>query len=64
MNEGGVRNLKRNINNIISWINMMRYVNIDDIEIKLPYKVSIDFYNKYCKKNDLKVNKNTNSMYL
>ena len=64
MNEGGVRNLKRNINNIISWINMMRYVNIDDIEIKLPYSVSIDFYNKYCKKNDLKLNKNTNTMYL
>lgn len=46
--EEGVRNLKRAINNLISWINMMRYVSIDDVIIKLPYNVDIKFYDKYC----------------
>jgi ATP-dependent Lon protease len=46
--EEGVRNLKRAINNIISWINMMRYVSIDDVMITLPYKIESGFYDKYC----------------
>uniref|UniRef100_A0A6C0K8M8 ATPase AAA-type core domain-containing protein n=1 Tax=viral metagenome TaxID=1070528 RepID=A0A6C0K8M8_9ZZZZ len=46
--EEGVRNLKRAINNLISWINMMRYVSIDDVMINLPYVVDIKFYDKYC----------------
>jgi ATP-dependent Lon protease len=49
--EEGVRNLKRAINNILSWINMMIYVPIDSVEISLPYAISIPFYDKYCKKN-------------
>jgi ATP-dependent Lon protease len=48
--EGGVRNLKREINNIISWVNMMRYIKIDNVLITLPYEVKMDYYNKYCKK--------------
>jgi len=48
--EGGVRNLKREINNIISWINMMRYIKTDNILITLPFEAKIEYYNKYCKK--------------
>ena len=46
--EEGVRNLKRAINNIISWINMMKYVSIDNILINIPYEVDMKFYDKYC----------------
>jgi len=46
--EEGVRNLKRAINNTISWINMMRYVSIDNISINIPYEINIKFYDKYC----------------
>jgi ATP-dependent Lon protease len=46
--EEGVRNLKRAINNIISWINMMKYVPIDDVLIRFPYNIDIKFYDKYC----------------
>jgi ATP-dependent Lon protease len=46
--EEGVRNLKRAINNLISWINMMQYVSIDNVMINLPYVVDIKFYDKYC----------------
>jgi len=48
--EDGVRNLKRAINNIISWINMMIYIPIDSIKISLPFIVTNNFYDKYCKK--------------
>ena len=46
--EEGVRNLKRAINNLISWINMMRYVSIDDVMINIPFDIDIKFYDKYC----------------
>ena len=46
--EEGVRNLKRAINNTISWINMMRYVSTDNISITLPYEIDTKFYDKYC----------------
>lgn len=46
--EEGVRNLKRAINNTISWVNMMRYVSIDNIKINIPYEINIKFYDKYC----------------
>tara|TARA_B110000858_G_scaffold192018_1_gene242095 strand:+ start:1163 stop:2815 length:1653 start_codon:yes stop_codon:yes gene_type:complete len=61
--EDGVRNLKREINNIISWINMMKYIKTDNIVITLPFVANIDYYNKYCRK----IIKNTNesmNMYL
>ena len=64
-NENGIRNLKRIINNIISWINMMRYIKIDNIVINLPYTVSIRYYDKYCNKNINSIYENKiNSMYL
>ena len=46
--EEGVRNLKRAINNTISWINMMRYVSIDNITINIPHEINVKFYDKYC----------------
>jgi ATP-dependent Lon protease len=61
--EDGVRELKRTINNIISWINMMRYIKIDDNKIELPYNVTIGYYDKYCSKK-VKKNEKVMSMYL
>jgi len=49
--EEGVRNMKRAINNIISWINMMIYVPIDNVIVNIPYELNIPFYDKYCGKN-------------
>lgn len=61
--EEGVRNLQRNINNIYSYINMNRYIKIDDKTITFPFKVDKTFIDKYLifKKinNDIKL-----SMYL
>lgn len=48
----GVRNIKRVINNILSWINMMKYIAIDNVIIKMPFVVSSEFYTKYCKKSE------------
>jgi ATP-dependent Lon protease len=63
--EDGVRNLKRAINNIVSWINMMIYVPIDLIKISIPYTVSIQFYDTYCKKNNTTISTaKYNSIYL
>lgn len=63
INESGVRNLKRAINNVISWVNMMRYIPTDDIKIELPYEITISYYDKYCKKNVI-TNEKINTMYL
>lgn len=48
----GVRNIKRIINNILSWINMMKYIPTDNVVIKMPFVVSSEFYTKYCKKQE------------
>ena len=48
----GVRNIKRVINNILSWINMMKYIAIDNVIVKMPFVVTSEFYTKYCKKTD------------
>jgi len=60
--EDGVRNLKRSINDILSWINMTRYLPIDNLKIKLPFIVTLDFYEKYCKKKENKKNENEISL--
>ena len=64
--EDGVRNLKRAINNIVSWINMMIYVPTDLIKISIPYTVSQTFYDTYCKKysNNTSISAKHNSIYL
>jgi len=64
--EDGVRNLQRNINNIYSYINMNRYITIDnqaDNLITFPFTVNKEFINKYMilKRKD---DKNHLSMYL
>ena len=46
--EEGVRNLQRNLNNIISHINMFKY--IPDNNVKIDKIISIEFCEKYCKK--------------
>ena len=60
--EDGVRNLQRNINNIYSHINMNRYITIDDKLIKFPFKVDKTLIDKHLifKKEEL----NNLSMYL
>jgi len=60
--EEGVRNLQRNINNIISHINMYKYLPSKDININFPYTITKDICEKFCKKKhttDIKL-----SMYL
>jgi ATP-dependent Lon protease len=61
--EEGVRNLKRAINNITSWINMMIYVPIDSIKISLPFNVTNNFYDTYCKKKYNNTTYNYNTLY-
>ena len=63
--EEGVRNLKRAINNLISWINMMRYVSIDDVMINIPFDIDIKFYDKYCGASNNTMRKDVlHSLYL
>ena len=64
--EDGVRNLKRAINNIVSWINMMIYVPTDLIKINIPYTVTQTFYDTYCKKynSNSSISVKYNSIYL
>jgi ATP-dependent Lon protease len=45
----GVRNIKRVLNDTLSRINMMKYVMTDGINIKTPYEITEQFYDKYCK---------------
>ncbi len=50
--EDGVRNLQRNINNIYSYINMNRYMTIDSDDkkinlIKFPFTINKEFIDKY-----------------
>ena len=61
--EEGVRNLKRAINNVLSHVNMMKYITIDNIKVEFPFNVSIEYYDKYCKNNNIK-NNTVNTMYL
>jgi len=63
-NDDGVRNLKRELNNILSHINTMRYVKTDDVLLTLPFSVSQEFYNKYCVSEEPIVSKPMLSMYI
>ncbi len=62
-NEEGVRNLKRTLNDILSCVNMMRYIPTDGIEVKFPFHVTSEYYNKYCNKSDYKKTNKLLSMY-
>ena len=62
--EDGVRNLKRAINNTISWVNMMRYILIDNNKITFPFEVSVKFYDKYCRSNKNMNNNKLHFMYI
>jgi ATP-dependent Lon protease len=50
--DDGVRNIKRILNNILSWINMMKYISIDNVVIKTPFVVNREFFSKYCKNTE------------
>ena len=58
--EDGVRNLKRGIECIISWINMYRYLP-NDSHITFPYNITYDLIHKYIKSEKEKTPSN---MYL
>ena len=61
--EDGVRNLQRNLNNIYSYININRYIKIDDSLISFPFTINKSYVDKYLiskKESDL----NYLSMYL
>lgn len=63
--EEGVRTLKRTINNIVSWVNMMRYVSIDNVKISFPFEVSVQYYDKYCHNIRQNINRDIlHSMYV
>lgn len=52
--EEGVRNLKRGMECIISWVNMLRYIPPSDEEsttIDLPYMITDEFVKKYLMKD-------------
>ena len=61
--EEGVRNLQRNINNIYSYINMNRFIKINEELIKYPFTITREIIDKYIiiKRED---NSNKLSMYL
>lgn len=61
--EEGMRNLKRVLNDMLSWINMMKYIPTDDNVISFPFQVSNEFYDKYSKKIDNKASTTMLSMY-
>lgn len=58
--EDGVRSIKRMLNDIISQINMLKYIPPKDFIFTQPYQVSQKFYDDYCKK----FQKNKNEKYL
>lgn len=61
--EEGMRNLKRVLNDLLSWINMMKYIPTDGIVVNFPFQVSQEFYNKYSKKNECQPSMAMLSMY-
>jgi ATP-dependent Lon protease len=61
--EEGVRNLKRILNNILSSINMMKYIPTDGVQIVYPFQVDVEFFNKYCSKFETKRSDIVWSMY-
>jgi len=61
--EEGVRNLKRGIYSIISWVNMLRYTEPD--KVSFPFTVLDDHVHKCIKNsNDLSSNISVNMMYI
>ncbi len=46
----GMRDIKRIISDVISTINMMKYIPVNNLIINYPFTVNTEFYNKYCKK--------------
>lgn len=49
--EEGVRNLKRGLEDIISWINMYKFLPNPDIPIKYPFTITTQFVDKHINKH-------------
>ena len=62
--EDGVRNLQRNINNIYSYINLHKYIKINDELINFPFTITKDFIDKYIIMKRDNENLNYLSLYL
>ena len=63
-NEDGVRNLQRNINNIYSYINLHKYIKLNDELINFPFKITKSFIDKYIIMKRDNENHNYLSLYL
>ena len=63
-NEDGVRNLQRNINNIYSYINLHKYIKINDEFISFPFTITNNFIDKYIIMKRDNENLNYLSLYL
>ena len=61
--EEGVRNLKRVLNDILSCINMMKYIPNKNVKIEFPFKVTTEFYHQFCNKFENKKSNVVLSMY-
>ena len=60
--EEGVRNLKRGLECIVSWVNMYRY--IPDKEMIFPYTVTEEFVSQHLMKKEEKFHEYHSRMYL
>lgn len=60
--EEGVRNLKRGIEAVISWINM--YIYTDEVVIEFPFVVTTAFVEKHIVKKDSSQNEHMSKMYM
>jgi len=61
--DDGVRTIKHIINDCISWVNMMKYIPTDNIQVSFPFNVSSEFFKKYCEKTKEKNQDILLSMY-
>lgn len=62
--EDGVRNLQRNINNIYSYINLHKYIKINDKLLNFPFTITKEFIDKYIIMKRDNENLNYLSLYL
>lgn len=60
--EEGVRNLKRGLDAIVSWINMFKYMQQDEIAIEFPFIVKEEHVKKFLKQKES--NPSLSMMYL
>jgi ATP-dependent Lon protease len=62
--EKGVRNLRRGLESIISWYNMLQYLPDTDFDLSPPFNITDDFVKKYLKKQTHMSDHVHQSMYM